>query len=522
MNRVLCTTVVAALLAVAGLASGASSVYSAESAGKAPAYDLVIRNGRVMDPETGRDTVANVAVNRGVITRITDQPLVGRSVIDATGLVVAPGFIDLHAHGQVRVAQELMARDGVTTALEMEIGVFPIEPFYARREGRSPINFGATVGQQGIRMQVTLGRSQPDRAEVGSSTELLRRKDVWAESPLQESQIAEALGLFEREIAAGGLGLGFAPEYVPGTDRVEALRFMAHAARLGVPVFTHVRASHHAGRGGQLEMIQEAIANAASTGVSMHICHVTSKGLRDTAVILEAIEGARRNGIDVTTEAYPYTAGSTTIGSALFNEGWQQRWGADYQSIEWPATGERLTADSFARLRRERPAEAVNFHVIPEDAMDYAIAHPLVMIASDGGAFVGGYGHPRGAGTHARVLGVYVRERKVITLMDALRKMTLMPAQRIEAVAPVMRRKGRLQEGMDADITVFDPARVIDRATYVKPMLPSEGILHVLVGGTPVVRNGALVPDATPGQGIRGRGPAPSNGGASGCGRCRP
>jgi N-acyl-D-aspartate/D-glutamate deacylase len=227
-------------------------------------------------------------------------------------------------------------------------------------------------------------------------------------------------------------------------------------------------------------MMQEVIANAAATGVPLHICHVTSKGLNDTAVILEVIAGARRNGLDITTEAYPYTAGSTAIGNALFNDGWQQRFGADFSDIEWPATGERLTAETFARYRQEQPSTSVIFHVIPESAMDFAIAHPLVMIASDGGAYVGGYGHPRGAGTNARVLGTYVRERKVLTLMDALRKMTLMPAQRLEKFAPVMRRKGRLQEGMDADITIFDPQTVTDRAGYGKPTLPSEGIPYVL------------------------------------------
>jgi N-acyl-D-aspartate/D-glutamate deacylase len=496
--------VVPALAALLGLAAA-----PAHAENGAETYAVVIVNGRVMDPDTGFDQIANVGVADGVIRRITSEPLAGRTVIDAKGLVVSPGFIDLHAHGQVRIAYELRALDGVTTALELEAGVYPVGPFYAAREGRAPINFGASVSHQGIRQRILAGLSQPDRLDRAAGDAALRLKGIWAESPMKEPDLAQALDLFSAEAAAGGLGLGFMPEYLPGTSRIEALRFMERAAALGVPVFTHVRASNNAAPGGQLEMMQEVIANAAATGVPLHICHVTSKGLNDTAVILEVIAGARRNGLDITTEAYPYTAGSTSIGNALFNDGWQTRFGADFGNVEWPATGERLTAESFARYRQEQPSTSVIFHVIPESAMDLAIAHPLVMIASDGGAYVGGYGHPRGAGTNARVLGTYVRERKVLSLMDALRKMTLMPAQRLEKMAPVMRRKGRLQEGMDADITVFDPATVTDRAAYGKPTLASEGIPYVLVNGVPVVSNSRIVPDAVPGRGIRAQVAAP-------------
>jgi N-acyl-D-aspartate/D-glutamate deacylase len=495
--------ILAAVAAPVLAAAQAQTAAKAQAETRTAPYAVVIANGRVMDPETGLDQIANVGIADGVIRRITSEPLAGRTVIDAKGLVVSPGFIDLHAHGQVKIAYELRARDGVTTALELESGVYPIAPFYAAREGRAPINFGASVSHQGIRQWVLAGFGQPDRVDRAASDAALRLKSVWAESPMKEPDLARALDLFSAEAVAGGLGLGFMPEYLPGTSRIEALRFMERAASLGVPVFTHVRASNTAEPGGQLEMMQEVIANAAATGVPLHICHVTSKGLNDTAVILEVIAGARRNGLDITTEAYPYTAGSTAIGNALFNDGWQQRFGADFSDIEWPATGERLTAETFARYRQEQPSTSVIFHVIPESAMDFAIAHPLVMIASDGGAYVGGYGHPRGAGTNARVLGTYVRERKVLTLMDALRKMTLMPAQRLEKFAPVMRRKGRLQEGMDADITIFDPQTVTDRAGYGKPTLPSEGIPYVLVNGVPVVSNSQIVPDALPGRGIR-------------------
>lgn len=478
--------------------SGLLAVQAAE-------YDVVIKNGRVMDPETGFDDVANVGIRGGTIARIAKTPLQGERVIDAKGLVVAPGFIDLHAHGQNLIAQGLQVRDGVTTALEQEQGAYPIAPFYAEREGKSRINFGASVSQAGLRIKVTTGIDaghQPTSRDKSGG--LLHRKDVWAEAPISEQDVDRVLELFRAEIAAGGLGLGLAHEYLPGTDRREVYLLMKEAAALQAPVFTHVRMAHHPDVGGLLEMMQEVIANASVLGTPLHICHVTSKGLNDTALILDAITHAQKQGLDITTEAYPYTAGSTAIGSALFNKGWQQRWASTYADIEWTPTGERLTEETFNQYRKEQPGAAVVFHMIPEEAMNLAIAHPAVMIASDGLTFAGGSGHPRGAGTYARVLGHFVREQQALSLMDALRKMTIMPARRMEGIAPVMKRKGRLQEGMDADITVFDADSVIDRATYQDSMQPSKGILHVLVNGVAVVADAVLQSDVFPGKGIRG------------------
>ncbi len=486
--RGLCLSIVASLMA--------SAVAAAD-------YDLVIANGRVMDPETGFDEVATIGVKNGRIEKITKKDLKGERRIDASDLVVAPGFIDLHAHGQNIIAQGLQARDGVTTALEQEIGVYPVKEFYEAREGKSRLNFGASVSHQGIRIKVKTGRSAGHTPSARSSdTDRLQDLERWAMAPMTEEELKQGLDLYREEAAAGGLGLGLAHEYTPGADRKEIYRFMETAAALNHPVFTHVRMARHPNTGGLFEMMQEVIANAAVHGGALHICHVTSKGLGDTALILEAVDAARENGLDITAEAYPYAAGSTGIGTALFNEGWQDRWNADYGDVEWPPTGERLTKETFERYRREQPGADVVFHMIPEEAMKQAIAHPDVIIASDGMTFEGGVGHPRGAGAYARVLGRFVREEKLLTLMEALAKMTLLPAKRMEGVAPAMRRKGRLQEGMDADITIFDPETVIDRATYKDSMQPSQGVLYVLVGGVEVVTNAALNEEAFPGKGI--------------------
>jgi len=208
------------------------------------------------------------------------------------------------------------------------------------------------------------------------------------------------------------------------------------------------------------------------------------------------IAGAKERGLDVTTEAYPYTAGMTDISSPIFADGWQQRTGGiTFGDLQWALTGERLTAESFTRFRKTGGMVAI--HSIPEDVVRAAMANPSVMIASDG-IIQEGKGHPRAAGTNARVLGRYVREQHVLTLMDALRRMTVMPADRLG-----FRSKGRLALGADADITVFDPEHVGDKATFDKPAQYSEGISYVLVNGTFVVKAGQLTESVLPGSGLR-------------------
>lgn len=471
-------------------------------------YDLVIEGGRVMDPQTGFDRVANVGVSGGTIRAIAETPLEGARKISAKGLVVAPGFIDLHAHGQTPSDNDLQARDGVTTALELEQGVYPIAPFYAKREGKSRINFGASVSHRGLRVFIGTGKESTETIvdpELGAR--LLAIQDKWAYPRFDQSQVDRMRDLFRREFASGGLGLGLAPEYIPGAGRDEILGVFLEAASLRAPIFVHVRRSETAKGDGPIGPIQEMIADAAATGAPLHLCHIGSKSLGAISPIMKLIEGAKAHGVDVTTEVYPYTAGSTRIGSALFDEGWRVRQGAEYSDIEWPPTGERLTEESFNRRRRENPETYVVMHTIPERTVDIAIAHPMVMIASDGVPFVNGASHPRGAGTFARVPGHYVRERQLLTLMDGLRKMTIMPAQRLEQISPAMAKKGRLQIGADADIAIFDPARVIDRATFAKPTTPSDGIPYVVVGGVLVVDKGQIVADAHPGKGIKSAAP---------------
>jgi dihydroorotase len=446
-------------------------------------FDVVIANGRVMDPASGLDAVRQIGIRDGKIAAVSVEALRGRTVLDAGGLVVAPGFIDLHSHGQTPENYRFKAMDGVTTALEMEVGVSPVPGWYAAREGKALINFGATSGHLPARMAVM----------HDSGTLLPRDKAVERAATPREQR--ETLALVRRGLEEGALGIGVGIAYIPLASRAEILDLFKLAAEKKTALYVHMR-NGGPEEPGVVDALQEAIADAAATGASLHVVHITSMGLGETPLCLEMIEGARRRGLDITTEAYPYTAGMTDLGSAIFSEGWQARQGGiTFGDLQWAATGERLTAESFARYRRQGGMVAI--HSIPEETVKLAMGNPLVEIASDG-ILENGKGHPRAAGTFTRVLGRYVREQRVLPLMEALRKMTLAPAERLGVPG-----KGRVSVGADADLAVFDAARVTDRATFENPAQYSEGMVYVLVNGVPVVRGGSLVEGVAPGRGLR-------------------
>ncbi|HET6593391.1 MAG TPA: amidohydrolase family protein, partial [Xanthomonadales bacterium] len=239
------------------------------------------------------------------------------------------------------------------------------------------------------------------------------------------------------------------------------------------------------------------------TGAGLHIVHIGSSGGSRVPLLLEMIDAARGNGIDVTTEIYPYTAWSTFVGAALFDGDFRRNLAIDYGDIELPSTGERLDRQRFEHLRAEAPQTIIVGHGMRESNVTAAVAHPGVMIASDGMWYQDGRAHPRGAGTFSRVLGRYVRELGALGLMEALGKMSYLPAKRLERAVPQMQRKGRIEVGADADLVVFDPQRITDRATFEEPALPSEGMQHVLVNGVFVVRDGEAQKDRYPGLPVR-------------------
>ncbi len=450
--------------------------------GMAQEFDTAIVNGRVMDPETGLDAVRSVGIRAGRIAAVSAGPLHANTVIDARGLVVAPGFIDLHQHGQTPENYRFKAHDGVTTALELEVGVWPLRPWYAAREGKALINFGASSGEIPAAIAV-----------MHDPGTFLPRGDAAKRAPAADEQ-REILAHIKEGLDQGALGVGLGIAYVPKTTREQILEVFEVAAAYKLPCFVHMRNGGPV-EPGVLDALQEVLADAAATGAPLHVVHITSMALSETPLCLRMIRGAREHGLDVTTEAYPYTAGMTDLGSAIFDPGWQaHQSGITYHDLQWVATGERLTEETFERYRKQGGMVAV--HSIPEAMVRLAMADPMVMIASDG-ILENGKGHPRAAGCYSRVLGRYVREEHALSLMEALRKMTLMPAERAG-----LKNKGRIKIGADADLTIFDPARVADRATYENPAQYSEGIAYVLVNGVPVVKDGALQENVLPGRGV--------------------
>jgi N-acyl-D-aspartate/D-glutamate deacylase len=462
-----------------------SSIVSAQQ------FDLVLEGGRVMDPETGVDAVRNVGIRDGRIVRISSQALSGRRVVHAAGLVVAPGFIDLHQHAQDFASQRVKALDGVTTALELEIGAPDVAQFLKGKEGHSLIHYGSSASHVAARALV-FGAPLP-------AGEILPKSGPATDQPATPEQIEAIRNRLREELEAGGLAVGMGIQYTPGATRLEVIDMFRLAAERGLPVYTHMRSAGRVEPGSAIEATSEVIGAAAITGASLHIVHINSTCARDAMECLAMVEGARARGLDVTTEAYPYTAGMTSINSAVFNPGWQEKFGISYGDLVLPDTGEHLTRERFEELHNSSKTQLVLVFSNTQEMVDKVIPHPLVMIASDGLE-----GHPRNAGTYSRVLAQYVREKATITLMDALRKMSLMPAEMLERSTPTARQKGRLQEGADADIVVFNISTITDRSTFEKPMEPSVGVRYLVVAGTLIVDEGKIVPDVFPGRPLLG------------------
>jgi len=445
----------------------------------APSYDLVIANGRVLDPESGLDAVRHVGIRGGTIAAVSETPLTGVRVIDASRHVVSPGFIDLHEHGQQEESYRLMVRDGVTSAFELEVGTGNVAAWYATREPGQIVNYGASVGHIPARMKV-----------LGDPGTGLLPAGIGGSGTATDAQMAAMEAILREGLAEGAVAMGFGSAYTPGAPMSEIERMFRVAAEGGVSAHIHMR--------GGIKGLQETIAAAAAAHAPLHIVHVNSSADTEIDAFLAAIKAARDAGQDVTTEAYPYGAGMTEIKSALFDD-WQSWPDARFALHQLVSTGERLTRVTFARARQA--GGTVIIHGRSEEQTRAAIASPLAMIASDG--FIeDGRGHPRTSGTYARVLGKYVRQDHVVPLVDAVRRMTLEPARRLERRTPEMANKGRIKVGADADLTVFDPATVIDRSTYENATIPSAGIPYVIVGGQAVVDRGNVTA-ARPGRAIR-------------------
>lgn len=465
-------------------------------------YDVVLEGGRVIDPETKLDAIKNVGILNNRIAQISSAPLKGKEIINLKGLVVAPGFIDMHIHGRSNVEQEYQLHDGVTTALELEWGIEHIGKWYESRKGKALINYGASVcwpferfkaiGKYQNAVDSLLQITLKGEAGIGTMTNSILRA---ATETITPDAMNQTLANIKASLAEGGIGIGAPIGYLPKSNPNEMFQLYKLAGELQALVFSHVRQP-------DIISIQEAIAAAVLTGAPLHIVHINSMSLGNIGLSLEMVNAANKKGFDISTELYPYTAGSTSLQSAMFDEGWQQRLGISYGNLQWVATGERLTKETFDAYRKT--GGVVILHVMKPEWIKTGIAAPGIMIASDGMTYAK-LAHPRTAGTFSRVLGKYVREEKVIDLNTAIEKMTLLPAKRLENIAPMMRFKGRIQVGADADITIFNPDTIIDKATFEKGLEFSAGIEYVLVNGNFILKNGKTVSNVFPGQAVYGK-----------------
>ena len=500
------------------------SLGSSDLLSQQPVPDLVLAHGRVIDPESGLDAVRHVAIANGKIVAISQNPLQGKEIIDVRGLVVAPGCIDLHSHSQELPGARMQACDGVTTHLELEAGAMPITAHYDRlaKEGR-PINYGASVSWAVARI-AAIHKLKPE-----GSRDFLEKGFLlndWTEKLATQAQEDQIIDLIEQGLKEGGLGIGLLAGYSPEFGKKENFRIHQLAARYKVPVFTHVRFTSDIEPRSSFEAYQEVIAMSSSTGAHVHICHFNSSSNRDIEYCARLIADAQKRGVRITTEAYPYGAGSTGINAAFFrNPNWPKRFHLDYGDMVYLKTGERLTKERMLELQEKDPSGLIILHFLdpekrPGDQalLDRSVLFPGGAIASDAmpwqvdGKTLHGdvwplpekaIAHPRTAGCFSRVLGRWARDRKALTLMDAIRRCSLIPAQILEESVPLMKNKGRIKVGADADIIVFDADKIIDRATFTKPAQTSAAFHLVLVNGTAVVRNGELIPTAMPGRPIR-------------------
>lgn len=485
---------VAAAVLIAGGAAG-----PARAADKA-LHDIVYAGARVIDPETRLDAVRDIAVDGDRITVVAKGPLKGRRIIDAKGLIAAPGFIDLHSHASNAETARYQARDGVTTRLELEIGAWPVTTWYAKRQGNQLLNYGTSVGHTPIRYYLQKGGGAAGLAALQNPTEKFDAPE--AAQPIPAAVYGQLTGLLEQGLADGAIGVGSGTQYAPGITHQEMLDVTGVAGRAHSCLFTHVRYGSLVEPDSTLESVQENIANAAATGACVHVAHINSMAMSQAPAMAQLMHAARARGADVTTETYPWDGSVDSIRSVMFAPGWEQRWGVGVGDLQSRTTGKRLTQAQFDALRAGDGDDGVIMHMNTEATLEALLKDPKVIVVSDGGNMDGPNSHPRSAGTFARVLGRYVRERQTLTWSQAIAKMTLLPAQRLEAFVPAMRRKGRLQAGADADIVLLDPATVDAKATYGDAERYSEGFRYVMVNGVLIIDGGQWAQGVAPGRPI--------------------
>jgi hypothetical protein len=489
---------------------------AAVSTAVAQEYDLVINNGRVMDPETNYDAVANVGIKDGKIAKITSKQIKGKETIDAKGLVVAPGFIDGHVHGIEPYLYRLMLRDGRTTILDLEIGAHgpKLNEWYKRREGNAPLNFGAAVAHEFARAEVLDGFKDWKYLYSPDAGQSRLTKEGWSKTRPTLEQGNQILALIDEGLQQGGLGIGSTVGYMrAGVSAREIFELQKLSGRYGRFIGMHFRYTPGDDTG-EINGIQEMLANAAALGTPAIALHFNNPGYN---MVHELLVRMREKGYNVWGEIYPYAAGSTALNAVFLEpEVWVKALGNKYEdTVQDVETGEFYTQKSREEMLKKEPTRLVLVYKTPESAVVDWIKMPGVAIGSDGMPLVPDDNltwdtpyedlpntHPRTSGAFAKVLRL-AREND-IPLMQAVSMTSYNYAKPLGDMGlKSMQVRGRMQEGMVADITMFDPETVRDNATYAKGTLPSTGVQHVIVNGTLVMKDQKPLKGVNPGQPIR-------------------
>lgn len=493
-------------------------------------YDIVILGGRVMDPETKLDAVKNVGIKDGRIAIITEDKIEGKESIDAKGHVVAPGFIDMHHHNTgTPFGEKCAMRDGVTTPLELEVGVAKVKEVYQSLEGKCRLNHGFSSSTMAGRELIL----NPEYKSLHSGEFLLDMfadpKDShtsmkWANDTMTPEQVKEFEKLLEQGIKDGSLGVGHPVGYMTGgASQQDSITAQKVAGRHGMSTFVHGRFSGQTAPTSGLLGFLEMMAGQEVYGGGIVFHHMHAQALRDVPSALEMMADAKEKGIKIIPEIYPYNYGGSIVGADYLKpDNYGPNMGRDYKDIIRIADLTPYSKETYEEAMKTSPMEPIMFYNSTEEDMYNGLANKNVVIGSDAFPYTdrnGGTaldwdvphdrvnGHPRGAGSHARFLA-FVRDGKVkIPLMDAVSKMTYMIAAYLaDNGVSQMNNKGRIQKGKDADITIFDPKIVTDNATMKDGGLPSTGIPYVICNGTAVVMDSVPVENVFPGQPVWGDG----------------
>jgi cytosine/adenosine deaminase-related metal-dependent hydrolase len=487
---------------------------------------LVISGGRVVDPASGMDAVGDVALLDGRIVAVGRGLGGAERVIDAAGLVVAPGFIDLHAHGQSIPADRMQAFDGVTTTLDLEAGAMPVGSWYQRQAAQGRVlNYGASANWAFARIGAMTGANDESSLEAFGRAMRDRR---WVENVANEAEVAGILDRLARGLDEGGIGIGILNAYAPGAGVQELTAICQLAKAHEVPTFTHIAYMSRIDPESAAEAYIRLIGYAGATGAHMHICHFNSSSKTDIERCVRLVAKAHEQGLPITVEAYPYGTGSTVLAAAFFSDPeFEARNGLGYDSVQRVTDGRRFRdREELMAAQAEEPSTLVLWHILDtennahhRDLLDLSVLYPGGAIASDampwtlpdGSVYTGdawplpedATSHPRSAGCFTRFIRHWVRERQAVSLLEGVRKCATIPADILAASTPAMRAKGRLQPGADADLVVFDLERLTDRAEFTAMNRPSEGVRHLIVGGQSVITDGVMDVAMRPGRPVR-------------------